>query len=59
VTLKFSQSKSQNRCAPLENSNDKVVISRGWEGVKEKIKTSVKEILGYYKLKWQQPCFDG
>jgi hypothetical protein len=35
-----------------------VDINRAWETIRENIKISAKEILGYYKLKQLKPWFD-
>jgi hypothetical protein len=43
--------KISNRYAALENLDDDVDINRAWETIKQNIKISVKEILGYYELK--------
>jgi hypothetical protein len=47
-----------NRFADLENLDTEVNINRGWETVRENIKTSVKESLGCYELKKHKPWFD-
>jgi hypothetical protein len=35
-----------------------VDINRAWEIIKENIKMSAKESVGYYKLKQHEPWFD-
>jgi hypothetical protein len=41
----------------LENLDDDVNINRAWEIIRENIKISAKEILGYYELKKHKPWF--
>jgi hypothetical protein len=52
------QIKITNRFAALENSSDGEDINRGWENVKEDIKTRAKESLGLPELKQHKPWFD-
>jgi hypothetical protein len=47
-----------NRFASLEPFDDEVVIKRAWETIRENIKISGKENLGYYELKKHKPCFN-
>jgi hypothetical protein len=47
-----------NRFAALENLDAEVDINRAWETIRQKIKISAKESLGYYKLKKCKPWFD-
>jgi hypothetical protein len=48
-----------NRFAALENlDNDDADINTSWETVKDIIKVSVKESLGYYELKQHKLWFD-
>jgi hypothetical protein len=47
-----------NRYAALENLDDSVDINSVWEIIRENIKTSAKENLGYHKLKFNKSCFD-
>jgi hypothetical protein len=47
-----------NRFAAFENSDDGVDINRALETIRENIKISAKEGLGYYKLKKDKPWFD-
>jgi hypothetical protein len=46
---------SSNRFAVLENLQAEVYISRAWDIIREDIKTSTKENLGYYELKKHKP----
>jgi hypothetical protein len=46
------------RFAALESLDDSFDINNAWESIRENIKTSVKENLGYQKLKHNNPCFD-
>jgi hypothetical protein len=47
-----------NRCLALENLDTEMNINRPWETIREIIKTSVKESLGYYELKKHNTWFD-
>jgi hypothetical protein len=47
-----------NRIAALENDETEVDINRTWESIRENIKVSAKEILGYYELKKHNPWFN-
>jgi hypothetical protein len=47
-----------NRFSVLENLDTEVVINRTWETIRENIKVSAKEILGYHELKKHKPWFD-
>jgi hypothetical protein len=47
-----------NRLAALENLSDGKEINRGWENIKENIKTSAKESQAHYKLKQYKPWFE-
>jgi hypothetical protein len=47
-----------NRFAALENFDAEVDINRSWESIRENIKISAKESLGYYKLKKRKRWFD-
>jgi hypothetical protein len=42
----------------LENLDAEVDINRAWGTVRENIKISTKELLGYYELKKHKPWFD-
>jgi hypothetical protein len=48
-----------NRFAALESLHESFDINNLWENIRENIKTSAKENLGYQKLKHNKPCFDG
>jgi hypothetical protein len=50
--------KISNRFTALENFDDDVDINRGCEAIRENIKISSKESLGYYELKQCKPWFD-
>jgi hypothetical protein len=41
-----------------ENLDAEVDINSAWETIRENIKTSAKERLGYYELKKHMPWFD-
>jgi hypothetical protein len=47
-----------NRFAALVNLDAEVDINRSWETIRENIKISAKESLGYYELKKHKPWFD-
>jgi hypothetical protein len=42
----------------LENLDDSVDINSAWESIRENIKPSKKENLGYHRLKHNKPWFD-
>jgi hypothetical protein len=42
----------------LENFDDNVDMNRAWESIRENIKISAKESLGYYKLQKNKAWFD-
>jgi hypothetical protein len=42
----------------MENLDDDMVINRDWETIKENIKISAKESIGYCELKKRKPWFD-
>jgi uncharacterized protein YxeA len=46
-----------NRFAAVENLDAEMEISRAWETIRENIKISAKESLGYYELKKHMPRF--
>jgi hypothetical protein len=46
-----------NRFADLEDLNVEADINRPWETIRENIKISAKESLGYFKLKKHKPWF--
>jgi hypothetical protein len=47
-----------NRFAALESLDESFDINDAWESIRENIKTSAKENLGYQKLKHNKPWFD-
>jgi hypothetical protein len=46
-----------NRFAALESLNESFNINNAWESIRENIKTSVKNNLGYQKLKHNKSWF--
>jgi hypothetical protein len=46
-----------NRFAALENLHESLDISSAWESIRENIKTSAKENIGYHRLKRNKPWF--
>jgi hypothetical protein len=47
-----------NRFAALEDLDTEVEILSGWETIRENIKITAKESLGYFELKKHKPWFD-
>jgi hypothetical protein len=47
-----------NRFAALENLDAEVEVNSAWETIRQNIKSSAKESLGYFELKKHKPCFD-
>jgi hypothetical protein len=47
-----------NRFAAFEDLDTEVEINSAWETIRENIKISAKESLGYFKLKKHKPWFD-
>jgi hypothetical protein len=47
-----------NRFAALEDLDAEVEINSAWETIRENIRISAKEILGYYELKKHKPWFN-
>jgi hypothetical protein len=47
-----------NRFAALENVDVSFDINNAWESIRENIKTSAKENLGYYRPKHNKSWFD-
>jgi hypothetical protein len=47
-----------NRFASLESLEESFDVNNAWESIRENIKTSAKENLGYQKLKHNKPWFD-
>jgi hypothetical protein len=52
------QVKISNRFAALKNLDDNVDFTRAWESMRENIKASATECLGYCGLKQHKPWFD-
>ena len=46
------------RFAALENVRENENINRGWESIKENIKTLATESLGMHEMKQHKPWFD-
>jgi hypothetical protein len=51
------QVKISDRLETLENLNDNVDVNRAWENIRGNIKTSAKDSLDHYKLKWHKFWF--
>ena len=47
-----------NSFSALENLSEDEDLNRGWESIKENIKTSATESLGMHEMKQHKPCFD-
>jgi hypothetical protein len=47
-----------NTFAALDNLYESSDINISWENIRDNIKTSAKENLGYHKLKHNKPWFD-
>ena len=47
-----------NRFTALEKVSEDEDINRGWENIKENIKTSANECLGMHEMKQHKPWFD-
>jgi hypothetical protein len=47
-----------NRFAALESLDESFDINNVWESIRDNIKTSAKDNLGYQKLKHNKPWFD-
>jgi hypothetical protein len=47
-----------NKFAALENLDTGVVINRAWESIRENVKISAKESLGYHELKMHRSWLD-
>jgi hypothetical protein len=52
------QAEISNRFAALESLDESFDINNAWESIRENIKTSAKDKLGYQKLKHNKPWFD-
>jgi glycine betaine/choline ABC-type transport system substrate-binding protein len=48
----------RNKFAALENLEDNGDINRAWDNIRENIKTSAQESLGYCESKHHKPWFD-
>jgi hypothetical protein len=48
-----------NRFASLETLDESLVINNAWESIRENMKTSAKDNLGYQKLKHNKTWLDG
>jgi glycine betaine/choline ABC-type transport system substrate-binding protein len=48
----------RNKFAALENLEDSGDINRAWDNIRENIKTSAQESLGYCEPKRRKPWFD-
>jgi hypothetical protein len=48
----------RNKFAALENSEDSGDINDAWDNIRENIKTSAQESLGYHESKHCKPWFD-
>jgi hypothetical protein len=57
VTEKY-QVEISNRFIALENLDGSFDINNAWENIRENIKTSAKDNLGYQRLKYSKPWFD-
>lgn len=55
---KQHQVEISNRFALLENLNVNANVYSAWESIREKMKISAKESLGYYRLKQHKLWFD-
>jgi hypothetical protein len=47
-----------NRFAALKSLDESFDINNAWESIRENIKTSAKDNLGYHRLKHNKPWFD-
>jgi hypothetical protein len=47
-----------NRFATLESLDESFDVNNAWESIRENIKTSAKDNLGYHRLKHNKPWFD-
>jgi hypothetical protein len=52
------QKENSNRFAVLENLDESFDINNAWKSIKENIKTSVEDNLGYHRPKHNKPWFD-
>jgi hypothetical protein len=59
VEVKYKyQAEISNRFVTLESSDESSDINNAWESIREDIKTSALDILGYHRLKHNKPWFD-
>jgi hypothetical protein len=58
VKVKY-QVEISNRFAALESLDESFHINNAWESIRESIKTSANENLGYHKLKINRPTDAG
>jgi hypothetical protein len=49
---------ASNRLAALEDLDTEVEINSAWKTIRENIKISAKDGLGYFELKKHKTCFD-
>jgi hypothetical protein len=47
-----------NRFVALQNLDESLDISSDWDSIRDNIKTSGEENLGYHKLKHKKPLFE-
>jgi hypothetical protein len=47
-----------NRFTAVEDLNNEVDINSAWEMIRENIKISAKDGLGYFDMKKYKPCFN-
>jgi hypothetical protein len=47
-----------NRYATLESFDESFDINNAWESIRENIKTSAKDNLGYHRVRHNKPWFD-
>jgi hypothetical protein len=52
------QGEISNRFAGLESLDESFDINNAWESIRENIKTSAKDNLGYHRLKHNKSWFD-
>jgi hypothetical protein len=52
------QAEISNRFAALQSLDESFDINNAWESIRENIKTSAEDNLGYQKLKHNKPWFD-
>jgi hypothetical protein len=55
---KKCQAEIQNRFEALESLDESFDINNAWDSIRENIKTSAIDNLGYQKLKHNKPYFD-